>query len=140
MGTDTPLAGPLTAMILDDEPIVGRRLKPALEKLGIEVEVFEDSLAACDRLDGKAFDIIVSDVKMKGMDGMQLLERVRASGARTKVILITGYPSEELMREALAKGAFELLAKPFKTANLRAVIDRAARALGHPGLAAAGGE
>jgi DNA-binding NtrC family response regulator len=120
---------PLRAMIVDDEPIVGRRLKPVLEKLGFEVEVFEDSTLALARFSEARFEIVVSDVKMKGMDGLALLERVRARSPRCKVILITGYPSPEVAAEALAKGAFECLAKPFKTDHLRRVVERATATL-----------
>jgi DNA-binding NtrC family response regulator len=119
----------LRALIVDDEPIVGRRLKPVLEKLGFEVEVFEDSALALSRFSEAGFDIVVSDVKMKGMDGVDLLERVRARSPHCKVILITGFPSPEVAAEAMAKGAFEYLAKPFKTDHLRRAVERAAASL-----------
>jgi DNA-binding NtrC family response regulator len=119
----------LRAMIVDDEPIVGRRLRPVLEKLGLEVEVFEDSALALARFSEAGFDIVLTDVRMKGMDGVALLERVRARSPRCKVILITGYPSPEIAAEAMAKGAFECLAKPFKTDSLRRVVERAAASL-----------
>jgi DNA-binding NtrC family response regulator len=120
----------LTVIVVDDEPIVGRRLKPALEKRGIEVETFTDPIQALARLGERPVDVVVSDVKMTGLDGIALVQRVRESGAPTKVILITGFPSVDLEREALAKGAFDLIAKPFKSAELLAVITRAAIALG----------
>jgi DNA-binding NtrC family response regulator len=119
----------LRALIVDDEPIVGRRLKPVLEKLGFEVEVFEDSALALARFSEAPFDIVVTDVKMKGMDGVALLEGVRARSPRCKVILITGYPSPAVAAEAMAKGAFECLAKPFKTEHLRRVVERATASL-----------
>ena len=52
-------------LLLDDEPIVGKRLKPALEKIGCHVEVFEDSEAAMKRIDEKQFDIVVTDICMQ---------------------------------------------------------------------------
>jgi DNA-binding NtrC family response regulator len=119
----------LRALIVDDEPIVGRRLKPVLEKLGLEVEVFEDPVLALARFSEAGFDIVVSDVKMKGMDGVALLERVRARSPRCKVVLITGYPSPQVAAEAMAKGAFEYIAKPFRTDHLRRVVERAAASL-----------
>jgi DNA-binding NtrC family response regulator len=119
----------LQILVLDDEPIVGKRLKTALEKSGYSVEVFEDSRAALQRLDEKEFDIIVTDVRMEEVDGIQVLEHVLERSARTKVIVITGYATVEVAREALAKGAFDFIAKPFKPDDLRQVIARAARAL-----------
>jgi len=121
-------------MILDDEPIVGKRLKPALRKYGAEVEVFDDSAEAFKRLKEKRFDIVVTDVRMDGFDGIQILEEVMRGGDRTKVIIITGYATIDVAREALVKGAFDVIAKPFKPSDLRAVIHKAALALGYPGL------
>jgi DNA-binding NtrC family response regulator len=119
----------LEVLLLDDEPIVGKRLKPALEKNGYLVEVFEDGRSALARLEEKAFDIVVTDVRMDEVDGIQVLETVQRLSARTKVIIITGYATVELAREALAKGAFDFIAKPFKPQDLRAVIERAAKQL-----------
>lgn len=124
----------LQIMLVDDEPIVGKRLKPALDKFGFDVEVFEDSSKALQRLGEKEFDIVVTDVRMEDVDGIQVLEQVLARSSRTKVIIITGYATVEVAREALVKGAFDFIAKPFKPNDLRAVIDRAAKALGHPGI------
>ena len=122
----------LNILLLDDEPIVGKRLKPALAKIGCEVEVFQDPLAAVARIDQKEFDIVVTDIRMDEMDGMQILEHVRQKTPRTKVIMITGYAMIALAREAMEKGAFDFIAKPFKPDDLRQVIAKAAQALGSP--------
>lgn len=119
----------LEVLVLDDEPIVGKRLKPALEKDGYVVEVFEDGKSALARLEEKQFDIVVTDVRMDEVDGIQVLEAVQRMSTRTKVIIITGYATVELAREALAKGAFDFIAKPFKPQDLRAVIEKAAKEL-----------
>lgn len=119
----------LEVLVLDDEPIVGKRLKPALEKDGYVVEVFEDGRSALTRLQEKAFDIVVTDVRMDDVDGIQVLEAVQRMSTRTKVIIITGYATVELAREALAKGAFDFIAKPFKPQDLRVVIEKAAKEL-----------
>jgi DNA-binding NtrC family response regulator len=119
----------LELLVVDDEPIVGRRLKPALEKDGYAVEVFEDGRSALARLREKAFDIVVTDVRMDEVDGIQVLEAVQQMSADTKVIIITGYATVELAHEALAKGAFDFIAKPFKPNDLRSIIEKAAREL-----------
>ena len=124
----------LKIMILDDEPIVGKRLKPAIEKYGFEVEVYEDSTQALSRLKEQDCDIVVTDVRMEEINGIQVLEHIMAQSKRTKVIIITGYATVEVAREALVKGAFDFIAKPFKPNDLRAVINKAAKALGHPGI------
>jgi DNA-binding NtrC family response regulator len=122
-------------LILDDEPIVGKQLKPTLEKSGFEVEAFEDSAAAIGRLNQRAFDIVVTDLRMEEVDGIQVLEHVMRHCAETKVILITGYATVEVAREAMVKGAFDFIAKPFKPGDLRAVVARAVEALEHQGAA-----
>ena len=116
----------LSVLILDDEPIVCKRLKPALEKDGMEVETFSNSREALDRLDEKTFDIVVTDFRMDDIDGVKVLEHVRRRSERTKVILISGYASIEMAHEALAKGAFDVIAKPFKPSDLRKIVSRAA--------------
>jgi len=120
----------LEVMLLDDEPIVGKRLRPALAKIGCNVEVFEDPGEALKRIDEKAFDVVVTDIRMDDIDGIQVLEHVVGKSPRTKVIMITGYAMMALAREAMEKGAFDFIAKPFQPDDLRKVIAKAAGALG----------
>ncbi len=119
----------LRLLVIDDEEIVCKRLKGALEKEGYEVEVFEDSQAALIRYDECPFDVVISDIRMDGMDGMQVLDHIQQASSKTKVILITGYATLEIARAALAKGAFDCIAKPFKPAELRAAIEKAVKIL-----------
>ena len=120
----------LEVMLLDDEPIVGKRLRPALAKIGCNVEVFEDPREALKRIDEKTFDVVVTDIRMDDIDGIQVLEHVVGKSPRTKVIMITGYAMMALAREAMEKGAFDFIAKPFQPDDLRKVIAKAAKALG----------
>lgn len=133
-GTGAAGVGDLSVLVLDDEPIVGKRLKPALEKSGFVVECFEAPAKALARLQEKEFDIVVTDLRMEGMDGIQILEYVMEHCKRTRVILITGYATVEVAREALVKGAFDFISKPFKPNDLRAVINKAALSLGHKAI------
>lgn len=126
----------LQVMIIDDEPIVCKRLKQALVKFGINVEVFEDPANAVGRLKEKCFDIVVTDVRMDKVDGIQILEYIRQCGNLTRVIIITGYATVEVAQEALAKGAFDVIAKPFQLNDLRAVINKAALSLGFSNIMA----
>ncbi|MEJ2135291.1 MAG: response regulator [Desulfofustis sp.] len=116
-------------LILDDEPIVGERLKTLLVKDGHYVEVFTDPHLAIQRLEEKTFDIIVSDIRMRELDGIQVMNQVFKKSKKTKVILITGYATLELARESLTKGAFDFIAKPFKSKEIRTTIGRALEAL-----------
>ncbi len=123
------MSNKLRTLILDDESIVCKRLKPALEKSGYEVETFDNPTDALKRIDQEEFDIVVTDIRMDEIDGIQVLEHVLARSSRTRVIIITGYATVEMAREALAKGAFDFIAKPFKPNDLRAVIAKAAKEL-----------
>jgi CheY-like chemotaxis protein len=129
-----PMEDKVRIMILDDEPIVGKRLEPALTKHGFLVEVFEDPTKALQRLDEQDFDIVVTDLRMEVVDGIEVLEHIMSKCEHTRVILITGYATVEVAREALVKGAFDFIAKPFKPKDLRAVINKAALSLGHEGV------
>jgi len=120
---------PLHIMVVDDEPIVGKRLKSALEKTGNVVETFEDGPAALARFDEMPFDIVVTDIRMDHIDGIEILAHVQRVSPRTRVIIITGYATVEIARDALSKGAFDFIAKPFRPSDLRAIIERAASAL-----------
>jgi DNA-binding NtrC family response regulator len=123
------MGGRFEVLILDDEPMVGQRLKPGLEKEGYRVEVFVDPVQAVVRLKEKDFHIVVTDIRMEELDGMQVLEMVRAKSPRTKVIMITGYAALDLAREAITKGAFDFIAKPFRIGTIRDTIMKAAQAL-----------
>ena len=119
----------LRIMVVDDENIVGKRLKPALEKIGDIVETFENAQKALERFDEQPFDIVVTDVRMDEIDGIEVLERILAKSDKTKVIIVTGYATVEVAREAMTKGAFDFIAKPFKPNDLRTIINRAVKEL-----------
>ena len=108
---------------------MGERLKPALEKERYQVETFVDPNKALARIGDKEFDIVVTDIRMDEMDGIEVLEKVMARSERTKVIMITGYATIEVARESLTKGAFDFIAKPFKLKEIRSAINKAAEAL-----------
>ena len=116
-------------LIVDDEPIVGDRLKAFIGKDGHRVETFIDPAKALQRLEEKEFDIVISDIRMGEIDGIQVMEKVLGKSRRTKVIMITGYATLELARESLTKGAFDFIAKTFKLKEIRRTIAKAAEAL-----------
>jgi DNA-binding NtrC family response regulator len=121
------MADEKSVMVLDDEPIVGARLRPALEKQGFTVEVFTDSSAALQRLTERSFRVIVTDIKMRGPSGMDVLRAVKESAPATQVIVITGYATIETNHEAEALGAFHFVAKPFTMKELVRLVVKAAK-------------
>jgi len=116
-----------TICILDDEPIVGDRLKPELEDDGYEVEVFTDSDSAIKRVGQTCFDIFITDLKMQGVDGMEFLEKVKERCPGSQVIMITGYATIETARESFVRGAYDFIAKPFRIDEIREVVKKARR-------------
>ena len=114
-----------TILVLDDEPIVLKRLKPALEKSGYDVEAFSRSLEASNRVLEKDFDIVITDLKMEGLDGMEFLTRVKDRSPLTEVIVITGFATMETAKESFKKGVFDFLAKPFKLGEIKEVVEKA---------------
>ncbi len=116
-------------MILDDEPIVGDRLRPALEKCGYRVESYTSSREALDRLSAKQFDVLVTDLKMKGPTGIDVLRFVKDQSPVTRVIVITGYATAEQAKESIRSGALDFIAKPFRISQM---VELIGRALGEP--------
>lgn len=119
-------------LVLDDEPIVGERLRDYLQKRGMSVEVFTSSEKALERLKEKTFHVVVTDIKMAKPDGIEVLVTVKRSAPASEVILITGYGSFETVRDAEAVGAFDYICKPFKLEDVyRKVVKAADKARRH---------
>ena len=119
------MSHPCEILIVDDEPIICDRLKAFIEKEGHRVETFVEPGKALDRLGDKDFDILISDIRMGEIDGIQVMEKAMEKSNRIKVIMITGYATMELARESMAKGAFDFIAKPFKSKEIRSTIAKA---------------
>ena len=116
----------LKIMVLDDEPIVCKRLQPALEKLGFEVDTFTQSLEALHEIQETTYDIIITDLKMKGIDGMRFLQEAKKQHPETEVIVITGFATLDTAKESFQHGVFDFIAKPFKLSEIQEVVTKAA--------------
>jgi len=112
-------------MILDDEPIVCERLRSTLEKVNLDVETFTDPNEAIKRFAEKKFHLLITDLKMKELDGIEILKLLQKVSPETKVIIITGFATVEKAREALKIGAYDFIAKPFKLSQLRDLVVKA---------------
>jgi DNA-binding NtrC family response regulator len=122
-------------LVLDDEPIVLKRLGPALEKAGFTVEVFSRSSDAFNRVQETTFDIVITDLKMEGLDGMQFLTKVKERSPSTEVIVITGFATMDTARESFQKGVFDFLAKPFKLGEIMETVKKAEKKIRSGGAA-----
>ena len=120
----------LQILVIDDEPIVCERIKSSLEKFDFVVETFTESQQAVKRIAEKKFHIVVTDLKMKGLDGIEILKIAKELNPESQIIIITGFATVEKAREALKIGAYDFIAKPFKLTQLRDLIIEAANKLG----------
>lgn len=115
-----------TILVLDDEEVVCSRLKPALEKAGYDVETFTDSRLAKERLEHVRFDIVVTDLKMADIDGMDLSMFTKEKWPDTEVIIISGFATVDVARKAMKAGVRDVIAKPFRIRELKELIDKIA--------------
>jgi DNA-binding NtrC family response regulator len=106
-------------LVVDDEAHIGESIQKALERVGYSVGVVASAEAARDDLEREEADVVVCDVKLPGMDGMQLLDYIRQSHLATAVIMITGFASIESAVASIKGGAEDYIAKPFSPEQLR---------------------
>jgi CheY-like chemotaxis protein len=88
-------------LILDDEPVVGERLKASLERAGCVVDALSTSQEAIARLKVHHYDVLVTDLKMSGPDGMAVLRAAKEALPRIKLVVITGFATKDMAEEAL---------------------------------------
>lgn len=113
-------------LIVDDEPALLRTLSRMLSSRGYQVTCASNGEAALGSFHASSFDVIVSDISMPNMDGIQLLQHLREYDADLPVVLITGEPSVGTAVKALEHGAFHYLTKPVPFDDLEEVVDKAA--------------
>lgn len=112
-------------LVVDDEPAMRAGLQELLEQEGCTVDVVADGGSAMERMRQTVFDLVVTDLVMEGVDGMMLLEWTREHCPETLVIMITGYSTVPSAVEAMQKGAFHYLAKPFQLDEVRMIVRHA---------------
>lgn len=112
-------------LIVDDEKVALRNLEHVMKKEGYEVVATQSGANALTHLDKQTFDVVLTDLRMEKVDGMQILQKCRASHPDTEVILITGYATLESAVEAMKHGAFYYIAKPFRLDEVRKVVAEA---------------
>ena len=120
MTTDNPLI-----LIIDDEPAICRNCVKILSKMDCDVRYALNGYDALEMVDETVFDVVVTDLKMSNVGGMEVLRRLKASYPETMVIVITGYASVSSAVEVMKMGAFDYLPKPFTPHELRAVVRQA---------------
>jgi len=125
-----------TILLVDDDPAVGKVLGALLRQDGLEAEHVDSGAAALEALGRRPFEAVVTDVRMPGMDGMELLDRVKGRWPDLPVVVLTAFGTLEQGVEAMKAGAADFITKPFDREQILAVIRKALRA-GRPWAEAA---
>ena len=112
-------------LVIDDEPDVLEVIVEVLEQEGYSPRSTSDSREASRLLEATAFDLIISDIMMPHLSGLQLLEIAKRQNPDVQVVLVTGYSTREMALEALRKGASGFIEKPFQTDQLLAAVREA---------------
>lgn len=112
-------------LVVDDEPAVGAALAETATAAGYLAVVVTDGSAALDRIRSGEFALVLTDIKIPGIDGIELLRRIKAFSPEVEVIVVTGQPDVERAREMIRLGASDFLTKPFQLEEVRASIQRA---------------
>jgi EAL domain-containing protein (putative c-di-GMP-specific phosphodiesterase class I) len=118
---------PGTILLVDDEPTLLRAFARILEKRPEAIEVYSTAKDAVDRVSRGGVNVVVTDISMPGMDGIELLRAIRQHDADLPVVLVTGVPAVETAAEAIDYGAFKYLVKPIDLETLRSTVERAAQ-------------
>ncbi len=114
-----------TVLIVDDDIDLGQFIADIARDDGFEAESISSPLEAIGRLEERAFDLVVTDVRMPGMDGVELIGRIKAFDPRIAVIAITAFGSLETAVRAMRAGAYDYLPKPFQAQDLVLRMERA---------------
>ena len=112
-------------LVVDDEQDIRDASERILSRVGYQVQKASRGDEALDILNKKSVDIMLLDLKMPGMDGLDVLERIRKQNTKIQVIVITGYATVETAIEAMKQGAYDFIPKPFEPDQLRIVVNRA---------------
>jgi two-component system OmpR family response regulator len=112
-------------LLVDDEEEFVETLAERMRNRGMDVETSNSGSAALDLIDDDSYDVVVLDLKMPGMDGLEALARIKKRRPEIQVVLLTGHATVEKGVEAMKRGALEFLEKPIDLSKLSEVIHKA---------------
>ena len=116
---------PARILLVDDDQIVLDSLGGFLTMEGYHVSSARGAEAALELLKARTFNLVLTDLKMPGMSGLDLLEEIQSINARTIALLMTGYGTVETAIEAMKKGAYDYILKPFKVSDVLRTVKHA---------------
>ena len=112
-------------LIVDDDAEGLSFMADALDGQGYDVRSLQNSVHASAVLGEEKFDLIVTDVVMPKVHGLEILENARRRSPSARVIFVTGHPQQAIVQEGLEKGALDVLEKPFSMTEFQSVVSRA---------------
>ena len=112
-------------LVVDDEAIARENLEHILTKDGYEVATADSGISALKKLSNTEFDLVMTDLKMKQVDGMEVLARTKEQYPDTEVVMLTAYATVATAIEAMQKGAYHYIPKPYKIDEVRMIVKRA---------------
>ena len=121
--------GEVGVLIVDDQEMVRGICQQVVESLGYQPFLAESALKALEIIEQQPVDIVLADIKMPGMSGIELLERIKAGNPRIEVIIMTGYASVPSAVQAMKLGASDYIVKPFGAEEMKLLLERLAETL-----------
>src|SRR5215470_17815296 len=111
-------------LVVDDEKVIREILSDFLTMEGYVVRTVEDGNAALNELERRGYNLVISDLKMPGMGGLELLEKIQELKSNILTVIMTGFGTVETAIEAMKKGAYDYILKPFKIEEVVHVVER----------------
>jgi DNA-binding NtrC family response regulator len=112
-------------LVVDDEEIARKNLDHILQKEGYIVVMAASGAEALEKMKTSNFDVVLTDIRMENISGIDVLEKTKSRYPETEVIMVTAYASTDSATETLKKGAFQYIAKPFKISEIRITVKQA---------------
>jgi two-component system, response regulator, stage 0 sporulation protein F len=114
----------MNILVVDDEEGARELFHTILTDEGHDVVLAEDGAVALKAFTGKGFDLVITDIKMPVMDGLQLVQEIRKTGSRTDVIMVTAYGEVETYLKAMSLGVAEYINKPIRIKELKRIVHK----------------
>ncbi len=124
---------PPNILVMEDEKIVAQGLEMVLTEEGYDVDLAYNGTDALKQMSEKAIDLLIADLRLPDIDGMDVIKKVKAQKQTTEVIVITGYSSVTSAVDAMKLGVFDYLSKPFTESEIKIAVDGALRKIKEAG-------
>jgi two-component system response regulator (stage 0 sporulation protein F) len=124
----------INILVIDDETVIRELLFDVLSRKGYSVDTAEDGLQGLAKAEAKKYDIVFTDIRMPGMNGVEVYKRLKVISPDSRVIVMTGYGLEQMIQEALSLGAFADVRKPFDLKLIYDLVEQAIESIKSGGV------